>query len=102
MSSVKQVLENDIRQMHLDGHKRELGRLLVEKMIEEKRRQDEKYRLWLQGTVLASLTAFFLYVYFCTKDIGAYQTTFTGAILALALFFAHVCQKILSLISHGK
>lgn len=102
MSSVKQILEKDIRQMQLDGHKRELSRRLVEKMIEEKRRQDEKYRLLLQGTVLASLIAFLLYVFIYMNDYTTYQNVFTGSVLALTLLFAHICQRAMNFISHGK
>lgn len=102
MSSIKQALEKDIARIVPDEEKRQITRMLFEKMIEKRRRQDEKYRILVQGTFLVAMVVLLLYIFVKVPAIADYQTLLTGFILGLVLYFGHICQKALALISHGK
>jgi len=97
MNSIKAALHRELLSFEHKEHKEDLGRQLFEKVLEKKRRQDEKIKLLFQISVLSLLVLalFFAFSISHTIKISDYQIGLTAMSVLAILIFVDICQKML-------
>lgn len=93
MSLIKQVLENERARHDHEAEKAAVNRMLFEKMIEKKKRQNEKFALLFQFSVCLLLIVFLVLLFSFSTGIGDYRNITFAIVLFSVLLLAQVCQK---------
>jgi hypothetical protein len=98
MNSIKEILDRQV-QVHDDSAgKAEMSRLLIEKIIEKKKRQDEKFAFLFQLFVFLLLLVFLFFIFRFCVHIEEYHTITMVLVLGSTLLFTQVCQKFIGLL----
>jgi hypothetical protein len=101
MNTIKKVLQNELNKHQDHPMQATISNALFERLLEKKRRRDQKIRLCLQGFVFLLIVGFlcFVFLFSFTHVMPDTQTVINILLLLAFLVLMDLCHKILGLIT---
>ena len=104
MNTIKYALKKGLLKYEDRDVQRSLGIMLFEKVLEKRRRREERIKLCFQCAVFVLLSAFlfFAYLFSLTAVIRVPQAIMNALLTIVFIIFMDICSKVLGFIPRRK